>query len=95
MPMSASSVDSIDRVLEEAQTYGGDTRYVTHDAWTSYPATGFTFPNGRQITNGFDALYRKNERQRDTGGSQSPHWQFFGQAARHASRSATASPVRS
>lgn len=69
--------DSIDRVLEEAQVYGGDSRYVTHDQWTSYSATGFTFPNGRHITNSFDALYRRTN-VGDTGGSNIASWKFFG-----------------
>lgn len=69
--------DSIDRVLEEAQIYSGDSRYVTHDQWTSYPATGFTFPNGRHITNSYDLLYRRTN-VGDTGGSNIAAWKFFG-----------------
>jgi RHS repeat-associated protein len=70
--------DSIDRVLEEQQTYLNDTRYVTHNAWTSYPSTGFTFPSSRQITTGFDALYRKNAINETSGGASIALWQFFG-----------------
>jgi RHS repeat-associated protein len=70
--------DSIDRVLEEQQTYSSDTRYVTHSAWTSYPSTGFTFPDSRQITIGFDALYRKNAINETLGGASIAAWQFFG-----------------
>ena len=70
--------DSINRVLEEQQSFEGDTRYVTHNAWTSYPCTGFTFPNGRQITKAFDALYRKNGINETAGGSSIAAWQFFG-----------------
>ena len=86
--------DSIDRVLEEAQSYSGDTRYVTHDQWTSYPATGFIFPNGRRITNSFDVLYRRTN-VGDTGGSAICNWQFFGASAPHFLRLATASPAPS
>ena len=70
--------DSINRVLEEQQTYAGDTRYVTHNAWTSYPSTGFTFPSSRQLTVGFDALYRKNAIDETAGGASIAAWQFFG-----------------
>jgi RHS repeat-associated protein len=70
--------DSINRVLEEQQTYAGDTRYVTHSAWTSFPFTGFTFPNARQIDIGFDALYRKNAITETSDSSNIAAWQFFG-----------------
>jgi RHS repeat-associated protein len=70
--------DSIDRVLEEQQTYLNDTRYVTHNAWMSYPSTGLTFPSARQITVGFDALYRTNAINETSGGASIAAWQFFG-----------------
>jgi len=70
--------DSISRVLEEQQTYSSDTHYVTHSAWTSFPSTGFTFPNSRQITVAFDALYRKNAINETSGGASIAAWQFFG-----------------
>jgi len=66
--------DSLGRVLEENQ----NNHYVTHQAWTSYPATGFTFPSSRQLTIGFDALYRKNAINETSGGSSIAAWQFFG-----------------
>ncbi len=70
--------DSISRVLEEQQTYAGYPRYATKNASTSYPATGFTFPSNRQLTIGFDALYRKNAIHETSGGSSIAAWQFFG-----------------
>ncbi len=36
--------DSLSRVLEESQTYGGNTRNVTNTAFTSYPVTRFAVP---------------------------------------------------
>lgn len=79
-----SYFDSLSRTLEEAQVYdatgGGSTHYVTHEAWTSYLSTGFTFPQGRQITYGYDALYRKNLIDEASGGSgaSTAKWDFFG-----------------
>jgi RHS repeat-associated protein len=70
--------DSISRVVEEVQTLSSDTRYVTHDAWTSYPSTDVTLPQGRQITMGYDALYRKNALSETSGGTSIAAWQFFG-----------------
>jgi RHS repeat-associated protein len=70
--------DSLGRVLEENQNIGSVSHYVTHSAWTSYPATGFTFPSSRQLTIGFDALYRKNTINETTGGASIAAWQFFG-----------------
>jgi RHS repeat-associated protein len=70
--------DSLGRVLEENQNIGSVSHYVTHNAWKSYPATGFTFPSSRQLTIGFDALYRKNTINETTGGASIAAWQFFG-----------------
>ena len=70
--------DSLGRVLEENQDTGSTPHYVTHNAWTSYPATGFTFPSSRQLTIGFDALYRKNAINETSGGASIAAWQFFG-----------------
>ena len=39
--------DSISRVVEDAQEFDGNPRYVTNTAFTSYPVSGFTFPSGR------------------------------------------------
>jgi RHS repeat-associated protein len=70
--------DSMSRVVEEVQTLSSDTRYVTHDAWTSYPSTDVTLPQGRQITMGYDALYRMNALNETSGGASIAGWQFFG-----------------
>jgi len=72
------SYDSINRKVEEQQTYISDTRYITNSAYISYPATGFTFPSARQIDVGFDALYRKNAINETSGGASIAAWQFFG-----------------
>ncbi len=40
----ALTYDSLGRVLEDGQSYGGQTRYATNSAFTSYPVTQFTFP---------------------------------------------------
>jgi len=69
--------DSRGRVLEDSQTFDGNTRSVTSEAFTSYPMTQFAFPNGRQITNTYDALYRRTD-VADKGGSSIAAWQFFG-----------------
>ena len=45
---------------------------------SSYPATGFTFPDNRQLTLGFDALYRKNAINETSDSSNIAAWQFFG-----------------
>ncbi len=71
--------DSLSRVLEDSQTFGGNTRNVTNEKFTSFPMTQFAFPNGRQTTNTFDALYRRTE-VANTGGSSIAKWQFFGQS---------------
>ena len=57
--------DSLSRVLEDSQSHdtGGSrlTRNATNHAFTSLPATGFTFPQGRQIWNTYDLLYRRTQ----------------------------------
>jgi RHS repeat-associated protein len=73
--------DSLNRIIEEAQTYASDTRYVTHDQWTSQPATDLTYPNDRQIASGYDLLYRRNAINETSGGASIASWQFFGQRA--------------
>ena len=55
-----------------------DTRYVTHDKWTSLTATQVTYPNGRQIASGYDPLYRRNGVTETSGGGSLAQWQFFG-----------------
>jgi RHS repeat-associated protein len=70
--------DSLGQVLEENQNIGSVSHYVTHNAWTSYPATGFTFPSSRELIIGFDALNRKNTINETSGGASIAAWQFFG-----------------
>ncbi len=80
--------DSLGRVVEESQTYGGNTRNVTNNQFTSYPVTGFMFPYaspftspaGRQLTNTYDALYRRTLVHDVTNGVDIAAWQFFGPA---------------
>jgi YD repeat-containing protein len=72
--------DSLGRVLEDAQAYGGLTpRYVTNSAFTSYPVSGFTFPTVRVITSSYDLLYRRTLAHDTTGsGYDIATWNFFG-----------------
>ena len=70
--------DSLGRVLEDAQTFGGHPRYVTNTAFTSYPATQFTFPSGRAIDNAYDLLYRCRSVVEDSGSANIASSQFFG-----------------
>jgi hypothetical protein len=67
-------VDSLGRVLEETQA----SFSMTHQSWASYPATGFTYDDGRQLTIGYDLLYRKNAIHETSGGASIAAWQFFG-----------------
>jgi YD repeat-containing protein len=69
---------SLSRVVEDSQTFDGNTRSVTSEAFTSYPVTQFAFPNGRQITNTFDALYRRTLVEETSGGADIAAWEFFG-----------------
>jgi len=55
-----------------------DTRYVTHDKWSSLTATEVTYPDGRQVSSTYDALYRRNEVNETSGGANIAAWQFFG-----------------
>ena len=71
------SYDSLNRPVEDAQTYDGNTRTAMNEQFTSYPATQFAFPEGRQITNVFDPLYRRMQ-VGETGGSAIANWEFFG-----------------
>ncbi|QNN23312.1 hypothetical protein HED60_13850 [Planctomycetales bacterium ZRK34] len=70
--------DAVSRVLEDSQTYGGNTRDVTNTAFTSYPVTTFTFPNNRQTSNTYDDLYRRTLVEETSGGGDIASWQFFG-----------------
>src|SRR5580658_141917 len=70
--MSMRGYDLLDRLV------GADTRYITHDAWTSLTSTDLTYPSGRQITSGYDALYRRNTANETSGGASIAAWQFSG-----------------
>ncbi len=70
--------DSLSRVLEESHGFGGNTRNVTHAAFTSTPVSGFTFPQGRQLTNTYDVLYRRTLVEDVTNSVNIAAWQFFG-----------------
>jgi len=70
--------DSIQRTVEESQTYGGNTRYVTNGGFTSLPVSQFTFPNARQINNSFDALYRRQQIIEAATSAVIASWQYFG-----------------
>jgi YD repeat-containing protein len=73
--------DSLNRLVEEDQTYGptgsGDVRYVTHDKFASNVATDLMYPNTRQVGYGYDALYRRNGIA-EAGGTPIVSWDFFG-----------------
>jgi RHS repeat-associated protein len=70
--------DSIDRVLEDSQTFGGNTRNVTNAVFTSYPVATLTYPNGRQIGNVYDNLYRRWYVEESTEPEVIALWNFFG-----------------
>jgi RHS repeat-associated protein len=56
----AKVFDSLGRTLEEAPNTQGLVRYLTNAAFTSYPPTQFTYPNGRRQVNWtYDLLYRR------------------------------------
>jgi hypothetical protein len=55
-----------------------DIRYITHNAWTGLTPTQVTYPNGRQVSSGYDALYRRNTVSETSGGASIAAWQFFG-----------------
>ena len=67
---------ALSRVIEDTQTFDGNTRAAVNEKFTSYPATQFAFPEGRQITNVFDPLYRRMQ-VGETGGSAIANWEFF------------------
>jgi YD repeat-containing protein len=69
--------DSIDRVLEDSQTYTGGTRNVTTTGLASHPISQLQFPNGRKIDNSYDLLYRRTD-VADNGGGTIVAWRFFG-----------------
>jgi RHS repeat-associated protein len=69
--------DSMNRVVEDSQSYTGGTRNVTTTAFASHPISQLQFPNGRKIDNTYDLLYRRTD-VADNGGSTIASWQFFG-----------------
>jgi YD repeat-containing protein len=79
--------DSLGRVIEETQSYNGNIAYTTHTIFVSWPATQVAYPAATYptpdvtITNGYDALYRRNSVTGASAGSgtlDSVGWQFFG-----------------
>ncbi len=70
--------DSLSRTLEEAQTYGGNTRYVTNIAFTSTPGTQFDYPNNRLVNSSYDVLYRRNQLIEQATSAVIAAWQFYG-----------------
>ena len=54
------------------------TTNVTNMAFTSYPATTFAFPNGRQVTSVYDQFDRREEVDEASDDSLIAKWQFFG-----------------
>ncbi len=70
--------DSIGRTVEEEQVYGGNTRYVTNDGFTSLPVSQFTYPNSRQINNSFDKLFRRQQIIEAATSAVIASWQYFG-----------------
>jgi RHS repeat-associated protein len=70
----AKVYDSLSRTLEEAPNTQGLARYLTNTAFTSYPPTQFTYPNGRQVNWTYD-------RRQSCGDSATPSiasWRYFG-----------------
>jgi len=56
---STLAYDSLGRDLEEQHDVGGQPGAVTSHAFTSYQATGTTYPNNRKLASAFDPLYRR------------------------------------
>ncbi len=71
------SYDSLNRVIEDSQTYTGGTRNVTMTDFDSHVISQLQFPNNRKIDNTYDLLYRRTD-VADNGGSTIASWQFFG-----------------
>ncbi len=74
----ALAYDSSGRTVEEARTYGGNTRFVTSTRFSSLPATQFEIPNNRLANNGFDALYHKTGLAEQRTGGNMMDWTYFG-----------------
>ena len=66
--------DSLSRVIEDSQVYGGNTRNATNEKFASYPVTQSAFPDGRQTTNDYDLLYRRTLVEETTGGADIASW---------------------
>ena len=79
MPQQTSRVrlyyDSLSRVIEDSQEFGGNTRNATNEEFESYPVTQVAFPNGRQITNDYDDLYRRTLVEETSGGADIASWE--------------------
>jgi RHS repeat-associated protein len=72
--------DSLGRVLEDSQTFGGNTRNVTTTGITSYPVTQFQFPGpgDRLIDNTLDLLYRRASVVEHSTSTAIASWNFVG-----------------
>ena len=72
--------DSLGRAVEEGQAYGGNTRYVTQNAFVSASATRFTYADTREVGYNYDDLYRRTKIENDPDGSPTDiaEWSFFG-----------------
>lgn len=74
--------DSLGRLIEETQTLGGVTRYVTNSAFESSYTTSQTYPDGREIVHEYDLLGRRRVTQDAKNGSGGfiAEWEYFGPA---------------
>lgn len=73
--------DSIDRVLEDSQQFGGNTRNQTKTAFDSLSPVGRVYPNDRQVNAAFDVLYRKTSCENEVqqpGERPIAEWKFYG-----------------
>ncbi len=70
--------DSLSRGLEDSQNFQTNTRNTTSNAFTSFPVTQFTYPQGRQLDNTYDSLYRRTLVEEASGGADIAKWEFFG-----------------
>ncbi len=58
------------------------TRYTTHSAFTSLVSMELTYPSGRKVASGYDALYRRNAIAEKSGGASIAACEFTVPAAR-------------
>ena len=86
--------DSIGRKVEEQQTIAGDTRYTTHNAFTSYPATSSPSPTPARSPSASTPSTARTRSTRRPAARASPPGSSSAAASRP-SPSATASPARS